>query len=59
MYCVSMCECIMNHTEVAGRRHIGVLSRRDIFFFSIEKYGGLCDVNVFMAVFHIGCLMCG
>ena len=29
VYCVSMCECIMNHTEVAGRLHIGVLSRRD------------------------------
>jgi hypothetical protein len=31
VYCVSMCECMTNHTEVAGRLHIGVLSRRDSF----------------------------
>ena len=52
MFCVSMCECITNHTEVAGRLYIGVLSPRDSF--RDREIGGLCDVNVFMVVFHKG-----
>jgi hypothetical protein len=52
VFCVSMCECITNHTEVAGRLYIGVLSHRDSF--RDREIGGLCDVNVFMVVFHKG-----